>query len=379
VKANKSKLAVGALSVAASFAMAGGAYADAYSSYGTLVPNTYSDFGTLVPNIVAGDPNGTPPDSPAARVDPNTPTSPFSGVVSINIRYNGESFICSGTLVSKRDVVSAGHCVDTTGNGTVIDVSQPFNVSGNDVRVVFNTNNGPTTLRTADAVYMNPFYQGFGNCPTGVSGFCVNDDISVIHLSADAPADAKIYSVLVGAVTTGQQDTMTGYGLSGDGIAGYTVNPSFFVKRTGENVMDLFDTNDEQDFSNDSPQEVWYADFDGNGQDTFCTNFGVCTPQLANNVETMLGGGDSGGPSFYQTSTGQYWLMGNNTFSGNLDHSPTGQFGDYSGGILLSSYVPWLEQVTDNRIALVPEPSTYALLLLGMGLLGFAVRRRNNG
>ena len=42
---------------------------------------------TVTPAIVAGDPNGTPPDSPANRVDPNVATSPFSGVVSINIRY----------------------------------------------------------------------------------------------------------------------------------------------------------------------------------------------------------------------------------------------------------------------------------------------------
>jgi len=88
----------------------------------------YSNLGTIVPNIVAG----APPDSPAGRVDPNLPTSAFSGVVSINIRYaNGDSFICTGTLVSKRDVVTAGHCVDSDGQGHLIDI----NAAGNDVRV----------------------------------------------------------------------------------------------------------------------------------------------------------------------------------------------------------------------------------------------------
>jgi hypothetical protein len=33
--------------------------------------------------------------------------------------------------------------------------------------------------------------------------------------------------------------------------------------------------------------------------------------------------------------------------------------------------------VTENRITLVPEPSTYALLFLALGLMGFAVRRNN--
>ncbi len=35
--------------------------------------------------IVAGDPLGSPADSPAARVDPNTTSSPFAGVGSIRI------------------------------------------------------------------------------------------------------------------------------------------------------------------------------------------------------------------------------------------------------------------------------------------------------
>ena len=58
--------------------------------------------GTIVPLIESG----ALPDSPAARIDPNVPTSPFSGVVSINIRYPdpttgvAQSFICSGSMVS---------------------------------------------------------------------------------------------------------------------------------------------------------------------------------------------------------------------------------------------------------------------------------------
>ena len=209
----------------------------------------------------------------------------------------------------------------------------------------------------------------------------MNDDISVIHMNADAPADAKIYSMLAGAVTTGQNDTMVGYGRSGDGFNGYTTGPDFRIKRTGQNVMDLFDRDDELLFAG-GPNEVWYSDFDGKNkagvlQDTFCTLFFVCTPIYANDVETNIGGGDSGGPSFYRTSTGEYLLMGNNTFGGTFDGQVPGEFGTYFGGILLASYIPWLQEVTERRITLVPEPSTYALLLLALGLMGFAVRRNN--
>jgi len=330
------------------------------------------------PLIVAGDPNGVPPDSPANRVDPNVPASDFSGVVSINIRYVENdvqlSFICSGTLVSSRDVVTAGHCLDIDGNGTLIDITQPFT----DVRVVFNA--GPTpadsAVVTATEVSMHPDYEGFGNCPVGVPGVCLNDDIAVVHLGQDAPANARIYSVLAGGIGVGQLDTLVGYGMSGDGINGYTVGPDFRVKRVGENVMDLFDLDDEQNFLA-GPAEVWYSDFDGNGEDTFCDLFLVCTPILANDREANIGGGDSGGPSFFLHG-GEYFLMGNNTFGGTFDGQVPGAFGTIFGGMLIDPYIGYLQLASDGLIDVyaVPEPATLSLILAGLGLARARARRR---
>lgn len=320
--------------------------------------------GNFTPLVSAG----APPDTPEAHIDPNVPGSPFSGVVSINIRYSGESYICSGALVGRRQVVSAGHCVDVAGNGTVIDITAP----GNDVRVVFNDGVANSVI-TATGVSINPAYQGFGVCPPGVDAFCLNDDLSVITLGADAPATAKIYKVAVNPLQSGTRITMAGYGTSGDGINGYTVPPSFRVKRTGENYVDLFDADDEQGFSNQN--EVWYADFDGAGQDSFCDFFGACSPQLPNNREATIGGGDSGGPSFINLY-GEMMLVANNTFGGWFNGQEPGTFGTYFGGIVLGGYADYLLDATDGNIALVPEPAGVAVF--GLGLMALLCTRRRS-
>lgn len=312
--------------------------------------------------------SGALPDSPQAREDANTSDSAFSGVVSINIRFDGESYICSGALVGKRSVVSAGHCVDTDGNGHIVDLNKP----GTDVRVVFNSDGDYNAVITASKVSMDAGYQGFGNCPAGVDAFCKNDDVSVITLSTDAPASAKIYKIATNPITSGTHITMAGYGTSGDGTNGFYIDPDFAIKRTGENYMDLIEGDDENGFG--GRNEVYYADFDGAGQDTFCDLMNICTPALPNDREAGIGGGDSGGPSFIK-QYGELMLVANNTFGGALTADGDGKFGSYFGGIILGSYADYINSATGGDVTFVPEPGSVALFGLG-ALMLLGARRR---
>ncbi|SFC19973.1 trypsin-like serine protease [Massilia yuzhufengensis] len=281
-----------------------------------------------------------------------------------------QSFLCSGALVGKRQVVSADHCVDTNGNGAYVDLTKP----GNDVRVVFNSDGNVNALINASSFAVHSDYKGFNVCPNGSSG-CVNDDVAVLTLAQDAPASAQIYKVAVNPLLSGTHIIMAGYGTTGNGVTGYAANSSSFVtKRTGENYADLFDGDDEQNFAGNA--EVFYADFDGAGRDTFCTRYGVCSPILPNNRESGIGAGDSGGPSFVEMY-GELMLVANNTFSGRFTGQVAGTFGTYFGGMIMGAYTDFLQQATGGRIAFVPEPGSIALLGLG-GLFVLGSRRRRS-
>ncbi|WP_028104534.1 trypsin-like serine protease [Pseudoduganella violaceinigra] len=313
--------------------------------------------------------SGAAPDSPEARVDANVASSRFSGVVSLAIQNNDELFICSGTLVGKRQVVTAGHCVDSNEHGVLIDLNKP----GNYVKAVFNATSSGSGSQAiaASKISMHADYAGFGNCPAGMKGQCVNDDVAVVTLSEDAPKEAKIYKIAATELQAGTRIIMAGYGTSGDGINGYTVDPKFRVKRSGENYVDLFDLDDEK--GNTGRKEVWYADFDGAGQDTWCKYEGVCSPVLPNDREANIGGGDSGGPSFVEMY-GELMLIATNTFGGTPDGLVEGAFGSYFGGMVLHSYLDYINEATGGAAAFVPEPAPLALF--GLGLLALAGARR---
>ena len=275
------------------------------------------DFGQPTAIIAAGDPNGTPSDSPANHVDPNTTTSPYAGVGSVYMQTSRGGYIGSAAAISPTHILTAGHNVDMDSNGQVDVATGNFSF--------FLNYGGDLTHRIyAKTIHLHPDYTGFSN-PT------VNDDIAVIELSEPLPAGVPYYPLFTDNFVGGTEITMVGYGTSGDAVNGYYINPEFDVKRVGWQNADVSYADDE----GAGLPEVFRFDMDGAGY-----NF-MGGGSLGNDVESHIGGGDSGGPSFVIDAAGELAIFGVNTFSfGYYQAAP--KFGSGGGGMIVSAYSDWI-------------------------------------
>ena len=132
--------------------------------------------------MVAGDPSGSPSDSPAARVDANTIGSDYAGVGSLWVDAAGPGgFLGSATAISPTHVLTAAHMLDHDDNGSI-------DVAPADVAFVLNYGGDLSHVIAASALTVHPDWTGFGNPST-------NDDVAVIELSSALPAGVPIYAL----------------------------------------------------------------------------------------------------------------------------------------------------------------------------------------
>jgi len=257
---------------------------------------------------------GAPPDSPAARVDPNTTTSPWAGVGSLIV--NGSPF--SAVAIGRRHVLTAAH------------------VAGDPANMRFQLNFGADASHVIPVshVYKHPGFAGFNPQKP-------KDDLAVVELGEDLPADVSTYPLHHEDLAPGTEFVMVGYGASGNGDVGVTVGANGAIKRVGRNVADLFGADQT------GRKLVFLFDFDGGDAPNL---MGGRT--LGNDIESTFAVGDSGSPSFVcehgfgeNCWFGHWAVAGINTFvSAPKDSSAKpGTFGTVGGGILVAPYVEWID------------------------------------
>jgi len=288
---------------------------------------------TPVQAILAGGECASPADSPANRIDIRGAASPFNAIGSLSISAGGVSYLGSATAIARNWILTAGHNLDLNDSGSpTAGLSINFNLPG------FGT-------FSATSFYTCPGFTGFAN-PSN------QRDLGLIYLSTPLPTGIN-YPDLSGNLQTGSTVTLAGFGRSGYGSYGYTTLATLTDRRIGYNVIDSFQTND---LGGGFPA-VFFYDFDS--PDTT----GQVGGSLGNNLESIIGPGDSGGPLLVADGTG-YDLVGVNTFIAGYG----GLFGDTGGGIVVAPYVNWIDQ---TMAQVVPEPSILGLCLLALPICLF--------
>jgi len=261
-----------------------------------------------------------PNQSEDTRVDPNTVESLYAGVGSILVTTNKSSFIGTAAAIGPRHVLTAAHVVDLNNDGKA---NQRDNTTG--TYFILNFGEDQSHRIAIEKVDIQPHFTGF-NRPA------VNDDLAILTLAEDLPEGVPIYAISNFDLAPGRVVTMVGYGRSGDGIIGYDTDASLTVKRVGENVVDAFYIQDDR--NQPLANEVFRFDFDsptGSGP--------LGGPSVP--LETQLGQGDSGGPSFISTANG-LTIVGVNTF---IQGANAPKYGSMGGGMNVFAYRRFINSI----------------------------------
>ncbi|HTF96085.1 MAG TPA: trypsin-like serine protease [Cellvibrio sp.] len=266
----------------------------------------------------------------------NTPE--FQSVGLIEMDRGSTQGTCSGTVIHKNWVLTAGHCL-TDAKRMGIHLSKD-----NEWRFY------EAKSWVAHENYIDQeFYAGW--------------DIGLMHFDVDLQAPiAPLYRDRVEQFNYAYD---VGFGLTGDGYTG--IQSADYLRRAGSNIIDvLYSPGGEGD------QMLW-SDFDHPTDESYnaFSIDGYTFDDVATFFEIMIAFGDSGGGLFISDGN-QYFLAGVHSLISDVNGDQKFGYGDAYASTRVSSFTAWI----DNKInaVSVPEPGTLWLGLLGLAII--AGRRR---
>ena len=277
--------------------------------------------------------------------------APFSNVVRINIDTGAGAGVCSGSMISATTILTAKHCTaglgigaftvdfDRNGNGNIADFGDSrMTVSGK-----FEAPNPGTNANLIDGT-----------------------DLAMLTLSGPAPGWASSYQLWTGDIL-GAQVTTVGYG--GQGVNSLVAGTAGGTRWAAQNIVDKVGSGG---FNQPFSTNIISTDFDnGTAAGNTLGGFPINSSEVPLAAEGTTAGGDSGGPLFFNLNNA--WYIGG-VLSGGSDG--TSSAGDISWWTGVTAFRAEIELAGGVFLSPIPEPSSYAMALLGLVMLGALKKRR---